>query len=92
MGGPLAVLADKIFAGADHPEQAARQVAGLLALGHKFGTDALQQAATAALGANVRSYAYVRQWLLSGCTRPSSPSASASGRLHDNVRGPAYYH
>ena len=62
------VLSDKLFLAADHPEQAARQVAGLLSLGEKYGADALQTAATAALCANVHSYAYVRQWLSSGRT------------------------
>jgi hypothetical protein len=53
MGGSLMVLSDKIFRAADHPEQAARQVAGLIALGKTFGTHALEAAATAALTANV---------------------------------------
>jgi transposase len=92
IGGALSVLSDKIFLRADHPEQAARQVAGLLALGKKFSVDALQMAATAALCANVHSYAYVRQWLASGRTAPTSEPASSGGGLHENVRGPAYYH
>ena len=33
MGEALTALSDKIFLAADHPEQAARQVAGLIALG-----------------------------------------------------------
>ena len=48
IGGALTVLSDKLFLAADHPEQAARQVAGLLSLGEKYGADALQTAATAA--------------------------------------------
>ena len=92
IGGALNVLSDKIFLRAEHPEQAARQVAGLLALGKKFNIDALQTAATAALCANVHSYAYVRQWLASGRTLPTSEPASSGGGLHENVRGPAYYH
>jgi transposase len=92
MGGVLTVLSDKIFLAADHPEQAARQVAGLIALGEKFGADALQTAVTAALSANVHSYAYVREWLASGrkdFPRETSPPRAGS---HENVRGPAYYH
>lgn len=86
------VLSDKLFLAADHPEQAARQVAGLLSLGEKYGADALQTAATAALCANVRSYAYVRQWLSSGRTALSSEQAPSGAGHHENVRGPAYYH
>ena len=92
IGGALTVLSDKLFLAADHPEQAARQVAGLLSLGEKYGTDALQTAATAALRANVRSYAYVRQWLASGRAALSSEPANSGAGHHENVRGPAYYH
>jgi hypothetical protein len=67
-------------------------VAGLLALGKKFGAAALQTAATAALCANVHSYAYVRQWLASGRTALSSEPASSGSGDHENVRGSAYYH
>src|SRR3974377_2057166 len=52
IGGALTVLSDKIFLAADHPEQAARQVAGLLALGKKFGAAALQTAETEVLWGN----------------------------------------
>lgn len=41
IGGPLSVLSGNIFLRADHPEQAARHVAGLIALGDKYGADAL---------------------------------------------------
>ena len=92
MGEALTALSDKIFLAADHPEQAARQVAGLIALGEKFGADALRTAVIAALSANVLSYAYVRQWLASGrkafIEEPASPRAGP----HQNVRGSAYYH
>ena len=54
------------FADADHPDQAARQVAGLLRLGQLHGTEALQAAAVAALSANVRSYRFVQQLLAKG--------------------------
>lgn len=92
IGGALSVLSDKIFLRADHPEQAARQVAGLLVLGEKYGADALETAATAALTANVHSYAYVRQWLASGRKAFTSDHTSSGAGLHENVRGPAYYH
>ncbi|MGA9548481.1 MAG: hypothetical protein WBS14_12505, partial [Rhodomicrobium sp.] len=69
-----------------------RQVAGLLELGKKFGDGALQTAATAALCANVHSYAYVRQWLASGRTALGSEPASSGAGDHENVRGSAYYH
>jgi hypothetical protein len=91
LGGALSVLSDRLFSHAGHPEQAARQVAGLIALGETYGADALQSAATAALSANVQSYAFVRAWLASG--RSGLPCAAASGAgLHENLRGPAYYH
>jgi transposase len=94
-GGAVAALADMIFQDADHPEQAARQVAGLMRLGACYGTTALQAAAAAALSANVRSYRYVRQWLASGqMTGPTSSAEQPGGGagLHHNVRGSTYYH
>lgn len=92
IGGPLMALSDKIFAAASHPEQAARQVAGLIALGKKYGTDTLLKAAAAALSARVHSYAYVREWLASGRTVFTREPASSGAGYHENVRGPAYYH
>jgi transposase len=92
IGGALTVLSDRIFLRADHPEQAARQVAGLIALGETHGADALQSAATAALSANVHSYAFVRAWLASGRTGLPCDAAASGAGLHENLRGPAYYH
>ena len=48
--------------------------------------------AAAALSANVHSYAFVRAWLASG--RPSLPidAAAPGAGLHENLRGPTYYH
>jgi transposase len=92
MGGALTVLSDKIFHAADHPEQAARQVTGVIALGEKYGADALQTAVIAALSANVHSYAYVRQWLASGRKAFAGEPASPRAGPHQNVRGSAYYH
>ena len=43
IGGALSVLSERIFLRTDHPEQAARQVAGFIALGEKHGADALQE-------------------------------------------------
>lgn len=91
LGGAVMALAETMFADADHPDQAARQVAGLLRLGQVHGTAALQAAATAALSANVRSYRYVRQLLAKGQQGvPEDPTGGVGP--HANVRGPTYYH
>jgi hypothetical protein len=92
LGGALALLVEKIFADADHPEQAARQVAGLLRLGQVHGTAALQAAATAALNANVLSYRFVQHLLAKKgwIEVPEDPAGSVG--LHANVRGSTYYH
>jgi predicted MFS family arabinose efflux permease len=92
IGGAVTALSERIFLRADHPEQAARQVAGLIALGQKHGVDALQIAAAAALTANVHSYAFVRAWLASGRTGLPCDLASPGAGLHENLRGPTYYH
>ena len=92
IGGPLSVLSERIFLRADHPDQAARHVAGLIALGEKHGADALQTAVAAALSANVHSYVFVRAWLASGRTGLPCDAAASGAGLHENLRGPAYYH
>jgi hypothetical protein len=91
LGGALGLLADRIFAEADHPDQAARQVAGLLRLGRLHGTAALQAAAMAALSANVRSYRFVQHLLTKGRVEALEDPAGGVGP-HANLRGPAYYH
>src|SRR3954454_22782626 len=91
LGGALGRLADRIFADADHPDKAARQVAGLLRLGRLHGTVALQAAATAALSANVRSYRFVQHLLAKGRIDAVEDPAGGLGP-HANLRGPAYYH
>jgi transposase len=91
LGGALVLLAERIFADADHPDQAARQVAGLLRLGRMHGTGALQAAATAALSANVRSYRFVEHLLARGRVDALEDPADGVGS-HANLRGPAYYH
>jgi hypothetical protein len=91
LGGALGLLADRIFADADHPDQAARQVAGLLRLGRLHGTVALQAAATAALSANVRSYRFVQHLLIKGRIEAVEDAAGGLGP-HANLRGAAYYH
>jgi hypothetical protein len=91
IGGAVAALAGKIFLRVDHPEQAARQITGLMALGEKFGAEALQAAAAEALCANVHSFNYVRAWLAKGWTAPVEPSGSGAGH-HENLRGASYYH
>ena len=90
LGGALGLLADRIFADADHPDQGARQVAGLLRLGRLHGTVALQAAATAALSANVRSYRFVQHLLAKGRIEAVEDAAGGVGP-HANLRGPAYY-
>lgn len=92
VGGAVAALADKIFLHADHPEQAARQITGLLALGGKFGAEALQEAAAEALCASVHSYRYVRAWLVRGQKAPVREPATSGAGLHENLRGASYYH
>jgi hypothetical protein len=91
LGGALMALSERIFADADHPDQAARQVAGLLRLGRVHGTAALQAAATAALSANVRCYRYVHQLLARGRLDAIEDPVGGVG-THANVRGSTYYH
>ena len=78
-----------------HPEQGYRACLGLLRLERKYGADRLEAACARAQSIRSPTYRSVNSILSSALDRqnvPPEPDKQASLPLHDNVRGPDYYH
>jgi transposase len=77
-----------------HPEQGYRACLGLQRLARKYGHERLEAACTRAMSIRSPTFKSVDSILKSGMDRqplPSKPTQS-SLPLHENVRGPDYYH
>ena len=77
-----------------HPEQGYRACLGLQRLARQFGDARLEAACARAMSIRSPTYRSVNSILAAGLDAqpvPASP-AQASLPLHDNVRGPDYYH
>ena len=77
-----------------HPEQGYRACLGLLALVRRYSAQRLEAACTRAMAIRAPNLRSVTNILKSGLDRQPSLLSAASGPaiLHDNVRGPDYYH
>ena len=91
IGAATGLLVERLFARADHVDQAIRAAQGVVTLGRVYGPAMLEAAAEAALAANVVSYRFVAALLRRGAIPPPDPASSGAG-AHGNVRGPGYYH
>lgn len=97
IGPSTGALVEAILEGRRHPEHGYRSCLGLLRLGKRYGEARLEAACTRALVAGARSYRHVDSMLKHGLDRAPLPnesgdSASRPSDLHENVRGPGYYH
>jgi transposase len=77
-----------------HPEQGYRACLGLQRLARQYGPERLDAACTRAMAIRSPTYRSVNAILTSGTDRRPLPAkpAQTSLPLHDNVRGPDYYH
>jgi len=77
-----------------HPEQGYRACLGLQSLARRFGHERLEAACTRAMAIRSPTYQSIKAILTHGMDRqaPKAQPAQASLPLHDNVRGPDYYH
>lgn len=77
-----------------HPEQGYRACLGLQRLARQFGDARLEAACARALSIRSPTYRSVNSILAAGLDRQQAPAepAQAALPLHDNVRGPDYYH
>ena len=74
-----------------HPEQGFRSCIGILGLGKRYGVERLDAACTRALVLGTRSYASVSA-ILKNAQEKRVGSGHPPGLLHENIRGPGYYH
>src|SRR3954454_8092414 len=91
IGAATGLLVERLFARADHVDQAIRAAQGVVKLGGVYGPAMLEAAAEAALAANVVSSRFVAALLRRGAGAPPDPAEGRAG-AHGNVRGPGYYH
>jgi transposase len=82
-----------------HPEQGYRACLGLQRLARQFGAARLEAACARAQSIRAPTYRSINSILASGLDRQPTPqqheaaaSAQATLPLHENVRGPDYYH
>lgn len=94
--GPFArELCEAILRERRHPEWGYRSCLGLFRLAKKYGPERLDAACRRALHAGARSYRSVQtilQHSLDQQPLPGDEAPAASGGMHENVRGPEYYH
>ncbi len=94
IGPATEALVEAILATRPHPEQGYRSCLGLLRLAKRYGPERLNAACARALTAGARSYRHVDSILKHGLDRQGGlleDPAPRPARVHDNVRGPAYY-
>jgi transposase len=77
-----------------HPEQGYRACLGLLALARKYTSTRLEAACTRAMAIRAPTLRSVANILKCGLDRQPAlfPTASGTVIVHENVRGPDYYH
>lgn len=75
-----------------HPEEAIRSAQGILRLAQDFSPERLADACTHALALKAYSYQSVRQLIISREHLAESGASRQLPLVHDNVRGPEYFH
>src|SRR3954453_10869432 len=94
IGPDAAALVQIILRSRPHPEQGFRSCIGILGLRKRYGADRLDAACAKALTLGTRSYGSVAAILKNAQDRKTPPQGKTdqASLLHDNIRGPGYYH
>ena len=92
IGSDTAVLIDVILRSRPHPEQGFRSCIGILGLVKRFGAERVDAACARALVLGTRSYNSVATILKNHRENAAPPIAEAPILIHENIRGPGYYH
>jgi transposase len=94
IGDDAAALVEIVLRSRPHPEQGFRSCIGILGLRKRYGAERLDAACAKALALGTRSYGSVAAILKN--TQESKTARETETEqpslLHDNIRGPAYYH
>jgi transposase len=91
VGDDTAALLEVILRSRPHPEQGFRSCIGILGLGKRYGAERLDGACARALALGTRSYGSVSAILKNAQEKKTGPGGPG-GLLHENIRGPGYYH
>ena len=91
VGDDAAVLLDLILRSRPHPEQGFRSCIGILGLVGQHGTERVDAACARALVLGTRSYTSVAA-ILKHRRDQTADTAEAPSLVHENIRGPGYYH
>jgi transposase len=91
IGADAATLVDVILRSRPHPEQGFRSCIGILGLVKRFGAERVDAACARALAIGTRSYSSVAA-ILKNRRERAADAAEAPILLHENLRGPGYYH
>ncbi len=92
VGPDTAALADVILRSRPHPEQGFRSCIGILGLVKRFGAARVDAACARALVLGTRSYSSVAAILNNHREHAPAAPAEAPILIHENIRGPGYYH
>ena len=91
VGEDTATLLALILRSRPHPEQGIRSCIGILGLTGCHGAERVDAACTRALSLGTRSYGSVAAILKNAQDKPARPG-ELPGLVHENIRGPGYYH
>ena len=92
VGDDAAALVEVILRSRPHPEQGFRSCIGILGLVKRHGAERVDAACARALALGTRSYSSVATILRNRQEQAASGGAEAPSLLHENIRGPGYYH
>ena len=94
IGDDAAALVEVILRSRPHPEQGFRSCIGILGLVRRHGAERVDAACARALALGTRSYSSVATILRNRQDRAAGRGSEAEPQslLHENIRGPGYYH
>src|SRR5712672_2410168 len=92
VGPDTAALVDVILRSRPHPEQGFRSCIGILGLVKRYGAERVDAACARALVLGTRSYTSVAAILKNRRERAPAGTAELPLLIHENIRGPGYYH
>jgi transposase len=94
IGDNAAALVEIILRSRPHPEQGFRSCIGILGLRKQYGGERLEAACGRALALGTRSYSSVAAILKNKQESKDAHKEKTDqpSLLHDNIRGPGYYH
>src|SRR6202034_1930413 len=96
IGADTAALVEIVLRSRPHPEQGFRSCIGILGLRKRYGVERLDAACAKALRLGTRSYGSVAAILKNAQESKAAHEGKAKTEqpslLHENIRGPGYYH